>query len=261
MATTFTCPTCNAKLRGPDQLRGTTLKCPRCLTHVTSVTARRFRIVEWLVEFAKHDPKRFGAVLAAILLVAVSGAAAFIRGSAEQSDAAALSSDSATKSSDNDRRRKPAVNSPSAVPAKPVEKTPLPEGAGRPSTSHVQKVASNDSPRRASELGLKRPTKTTPPVDRSENPQSRNARTDAQPVSEVDWPELRAATRNARWPAPQLTDQNYIQWLTFIRPSEQELKWRDIRWHSQLSEAAVEARRLQRPILLWTMNGHPCGET
>ena len=64
-----------------------------------------------------------------------------------------------------------------------------------------------------------------------------------------------------RWPAPKLTDGNYSRWLTFIRPTEQEFRWRKVRWQKALSEAAAEARRLERPILLWAMNGHPCGET
>lgn len=70
-----------------------------------------------------------------------------------------------------------------------------------------------------------------------------------------------AQTDAPRWPAPTLSDDNYHKWLTFIRPTQQELKWRDIRWHKSLSVAAAEAAKLQRPILLWTMNGHPCGET
>ena len=64
-----------------------------------------------------------------------------------------------------------------------------------------------------------------------------------------------------RWPAPELNEQSYARWLKFIRPSEDELKWRQVRWHKHLSDAAEEARRLERPILLYTMNGHPCGET
>ena len=58
-----------------------------------------------------------------------------------------------------------------------------------------------------------------------------------------------------------VTDENLDQWITFIRPTEEDLKWRDIRWHNNLATAQEEARRLQRPILLWTMNGNPCGET
>ena len=61
--------------------------------------------------------------------------------------------------------------------------------------------------------------------------------------------------------APELSDDNYRDWLTFIRPTDAELKWRQVRWHPSLSAAAAEARTLQRPVLLWTMNGHPCGET
>ena len=64
-----------------------------------------------------------------------------------------------------------------------------------------------------------------------------------------------------RWPAPELTDRSYGEWLEFIRPGKSELGWREIRWHKSLSDAAKEARELQRPILLWAMNGHPCGET
>jgi len=63
------------------------------------------------------------------------------------------------------------------------------------------------------------------------------------------------------WPAPELTDENIVKWGDFIRPAAEDLGWRKIRWHRHLDEAAVEAKRLNRPILLWSMNGHPCGET
>jgi hypothetical protein len=63
------------------------------------------------------------------------------------------------------------------------------------------------------------------------------------------------------WAAPEITASNLDQWMGFIRPSREELGWRAVRWHRSLSEAAEEAERLERPILLWAMNGHPCGET
>lgn len=69
------------------------------------------------------------------------------------------------------------------------------------------------------------------------------------------------AMAGVRWPAPVLTDTNLDQWARFIDPTPKELSWRKIRWHTSLATAAEEARRLQRPILLWTMNGNPCGET
>ena len=63
------------------------------------------------------------------------------------------------------------------------------------------------------------------------------------------------------WAAPELTDGNIVEWSDFIRPEPEDLGWRKIRWHRNLDEAAAEARKLGRPILLWSMNGHPCGET
>ena len=32
-------------------------------------------------------------------------------------------------------------------------------------------------------------------------------------------------------------------------------------WRTELGAASAEAKALQRPILLWAMNGHPCGLT
>ncbi len=61
--------------------------------------------------------------------------------------------------------------------------------------------------------------------------------------------------------APKLTDATYKKWLDFVRPSAQEDLWKKIGWRTSLSKAIGEAKELNRPILLWTMNGHPCGTT
>ena len=63
------------------------------------------------------------------------------------------------------------------------------------------------------------------------------------------------------WAAPVITESNFDQWMQFIEPTARELEWQKVRWHYSLSEAAKEAKALNRPILLWSMNGHPCGET
>lgn len=76
-----------------------------------------------------------------------------------------------------------------------------------------------------------------------------------------NWPKLDRATAGARWAHPELSDANYQEWIEFVQPTEEDLEWRKVRWHVELADAQEEARRLQRPILLWTMNGHPCGET
>ena len=76
-----------------------------------------------------------------------------------------------------------------------------------------------------------------------------------------EWPALDHATRGAKWAHPKLSDANFRKWIDFVRPTRTELKWQDVRWHIELADAQIEARELDRPILLWTMNGHPCGET
>lgn len=63
-------------------------------------------------------------------------------------------------------------------------------------------------------------------------------------------------------PTSQVPDAgNLDAWLTFIRPSKKEAAYRDIPWRTAFWPGVEEARRLGRPILLWTMNGHPIGCT
>lgn len=83
-------------------------------------------------------------------------------------------------------------------------------------------------------------------------------------TTDPDWKPrgtLKPNEKLPHWPAPEISTENLDTWISFIRPSAEELGWRSVRWHRSLSEAAEEARKLDRPILLWAMNGHPCGET
>jgi len=75
------------------------------------------------------------------------------------------------------------------------------------------------------------------------------------------WPQLDRVNRGVRFPAPKLSDASLdrVHAQLWYKPSE--MKWRNVRWHTELEDAMDEARRVQRPLLLWTMNGHPCGET
>jgi len=54
---------------------------------------------------------------------------------------------------------------------------------------------------------------------------------------------------------------NFRVWKAFIEPSAQEASYRKISWRTEFWPAVVEAKKLERPILLWTMNGHPMGCT
>jgi len=60
---------------------------------------------------------------------------------------------------------------------------------------------------------------------------------------------------------PVLDDKNLKTWLDFILPSPEETQWEKLGWRPELWAAVQEAKALQRPILLWAMNGHPCGLT
>jgi hypothetical protein len=145
----------------------------------------------------------------------------------------------------------------------------------RTKQSEPETRTENQTPRQQSPRQqpiVKNDTKTTirsntAPNDPTEKPSSRDSvkSNKSSPVvadtTVKKWPALEQVVRNAQWPAPELTDATFAQWSKHIRPSEKQLKWRKIRWHTELEDAAAEAKRLNRPLLLWTMNGHPCGET
>ncbi len=70
------------------------------------------------------------------------------------------------------------------------------------------------------------------------------------------------AQAGARTPSGTVpTARNLADWVAFIRPSAKELAYEQIGWRTAFWPAVAEARRLGRPILLWTMNGHPLGCT
>lgn len=70
-----------------------------------------------------------------------------------------------------------------------------------------------------------------------------------------------AQARTSLWTVPELNDQTYKYWVDFVRPNSEELKWKNVGWRTSLQTGREEAERLQRPIFLWTMNGHPMGCT
>lgn len=73
---------------------------------------------------------------------------------------------------------------------------------------------------------------------------------------------LSAQTARQKAPKDQVPSADNLEpWLAFIRPSEDELRYEEIAWRNAFWPAVEEAKRLGRPILLWTMNGHPLGCT
>ena len=72
---------------------------------------------------------------------------------------------------------------------------------------------------------------------------------------------LSAAPALAQEAAPTPDADNFRDWVEFITPSEDERAFEQIGWRHTFWPAVEEARALGRPILLWTMNGHPLGCT
>jgi len=54
----------------------------------------------------------------------------------------------------------------------------------------------------------------------------------------------------------ELTDANYAKWRDHVLPRNWELSYRRIPWRTSFWEAVIEAQARDKPILLWTMNGH-----
>ena len=61
--------------------------------------------------------------------------------------------------------------------------------------------------------------------------------------------------------AQDLTEETYPNVRKSILLDSEESHWQKIPWRPNLGVAIDEARRQDKPILLWMMNGHPCGMT
>lgn len=55
----------------------------------------------------------------------------------------------------------------------------------------------------------------------------------------------------------QVADDEIAKWRGQIIPAEKSLAWRSLAWHASLWDALRAAEKLDRPILLYAMNGHP----
>ena len=73
---------------------------------------------------------------------------------------------------------------------------------------------------------------------------------------------LAAQPQTCRPPAKvELNDQNYAEWREHILPDTGELAWQQIPWATNFKDGIVAADAAGKPLLLWTMNGHPLGCT
>ena len=49
--------------------------------------------------------------------------------------------------------------------------------------------------------------------------------------------------------------------IAAVMPKPGEERWLTIPWRLELTKARAESQKLQRPMFLWIMNGHPMGCT
>jgi hypothetical protein len=59
----------------------------------------------------------------------------------------------------------------------------------------------------------------------------------------------------------KLTEKTYLGILKALKKMPVKSHWRDVAWRPNFGVAIEEARKADKPILLWVMNGHPCGMT
>ena len=59
----------------------------------------------------------------------------------------------------------------------------------------------------------------------------------------------------------ELNDENYGLWKDHILPDSSELAWQEIPWLTTYKDGILAAEAADKPLLLWTMNGHPLGCT
>jgi hypothetical protein len=58
-------------------------------------------------------------------------------------------------------------------------------------------------------------------------------------------------------PDEQPTNQELADRAAAIRPTAEEMRWQQIPWVDSLVEASEQAKRENRPILVWTLDENP----
>ena len=58
-----------------------------------------------------------------------------------------------------------------------------------------------------------------------------------------------------------LNEANYEAWRDHILPHDAEMAWEQIPWLTTFKDGIIAAGAAGKPLLLWTVNGHPLGCT
>lgn len=60
---------------------------------------------------------------------------------------------------------------------------------------------------------------------------------------------------------PEVDQTKVDAWRDHIKPHGSELAWEQVGWRSDVWGAILEAHDTGKPLLIWSMNGHPKGFT
>jgi len=74
-------------------------------------------------------------------------------------------------------------------------------------------------------------------------------------------PNLPLQPHSGDLPEIGLTQAVATEWSEYIQPHGEEASWRSISWRTNVWDAILEAREANKPLLIWSMNGHPEGFT
>ncbi len=72
---------------------------------------------------------------------------------------------------------------------------------------------------------------------------------------------LAARVAAGEFQTEELTEATYAKWRDHVLPRQWELAYQKIPWRPSFWQAVIEAQEKDKPILLWTMNGHPLCNT
>ncbi|MDA1265996.1 MAG: hypothetical protein O2816_13025 [Planctomycetota bacterium] len=53
----------------------------------------------------------------------------------------------------------------------------------------------------------------------------------------------------------------FEHWRDYVVPAAEDERWLEVGWRATYWDAVLEAHELERPLLMWAMNGHPLGCT
>ncbi len=69
------------------------------------------------------------------------------------------------------------------------------------------------------------------------------------------------SAEQAKGAATPPNTSDFREWLAYVRPRPEEIRWQSIPWQTDVWDARRLAAQEGKPIFLWAMNGNPLGCT